>query len=76
MAQISLYIPEELFLQLREKAEQSHVSISKWVAQRIERELRDSYPIGFSDLAGSLAKNELIEPDRKSFGDDAAREVL
>lgn len=53
MPQLSLYLPDELMAQLRERAEEAHVSLSAFVTEVLERELKDVWPESVTELAGA-----------------------
>ena len=53
MAQIAIYIDDQLAKRLDEAVKASGRSKSKWVAQAIKRSLTDQWPEGFFELAGS-----------------------
>jgi len=53
MAQIAIYIDDQLAKRLDEVVKASGRSKSKWVAQAIKRSLTDQWPEGFFELAGS-----------------------
>ena len=53
MAQLAIYMDEQLADRLDKAVKASGKSKSKWVTEAIERELRDHWPEDFFDLAGS-----------------------
>ena len=53
MAQIAIYIDDQLAKRLDQAVKTSGQSKSKWVAQAIKRSLTDRWPEGFFELAGS-----------------------
>lgn len=53
MAQIAIYIDDQLAKRLDEAVKASGQSKSKWVALAIKHSLTDQWPEGFFDLAGS-----------------------
>ena len=58
MAQMDIYIDEQLADRLDKAVRASGKSKSKWVREIIERELRDHWPEDFFDLAGSWQDDE------------------
>ena len=58
MAQLALYIDEQLAKRLDKAVKASGKSKSKWVTEAIEKELKDHWPEGFFDLAGSWEDDE------------------
>lgn len=76
MPQISLYVDEETLRKVESAAQQRHISISKWVSEQIRSKLEPIYPLGFEDLYGSVAPDEIQRPSQGSLEQDAIRERL
>lgn len=75
MPQLSLYLPDDLMAQLRDRAEESRVSLSAFVTELLERELKDAWPEAVADLAGAwpdFPTREALSP----LPDDPPREPL
>ena len=53
MAQLALYIDDQLAERLNKAVKAAGKSKSKWVAEAIRNALQDQWPDGFFDLAGS-----------------------
>ena len=55
MPQLHFYVPKETAAVLRQKAEAKEVSLSKFIAEIVEREIsEDAWPEGFfTEVAGS-----------------------
>jgi len=53
MAQLAIYIDDDLAKRLNIAVKASGKSKSKWVAEVIRQSLHDQWPKGFFDLAGS-----------------------
>jgi predicted DNA-binding protein len=53
MAQLAIYIDEQLAKRLEKAVKASGKSKSKWVSEAIESVLKDQWPEGFFELAGS-----------------------
>jgi hypothetical protein len=70
MAQIAIYIDDQLAKRLDEAVMASGQSKSKWVAQAIQRCLTDQWPEGFFELAGSwkddVGPDEIMARIRKA----------
>jgi hypothetical protein len=63
MAQLTIYLPDDLERALRKRAKRSGQSLSSVVADLARREFRpDGWPSEFEDLFGSW-EGELPEPD-------------
>lgn len=76
MPQISLYVDEETLRKVESAAKRQHVSISKWVSEQIRSKIEPVYPLGFEDLFGSLAEDDLVRPDQGAFEKDSQREAF
>ncbi len=58
MAQLHFYVPEETAELLRKRAEQQNLSLSKYLAKIIQREVSGGWPAGyFETVFGSLAED-------------------
>jgi len=53
MSQIHCYIPDELAEKLQKKAEQAHLSVSKYLAVLVKREVENQWPDGYFELFGT-----------------------
>ena len=80
MAQLALYIDEQLAERLAKAVKASGKSKSKWVSEAIERELKDHWPEGFFDLAGSweddVGPDEILKRIRKGQEKSDTREEI
>ncbi len=80
MAQIAIYIDDQLAKRLDEAVKASGRSKSKWVAQAIKRSLTDQWPEGFFELAGSwkddVGPDEIMARIRKGSEATEPREKL
>ena len=75
MAQITLYLEDHLENELQRIAKSQGLSNSKWVANLIARQLRDTWPADVLEMAGSWNDDfPLAEEIRSSQGLDVARE--
>ena len=61
MAQLALYIDEQLAERLDKAVKASGKSKSKWVSEAIESVLQDQWPEDFFELAGSWEDD--VDPD-------------
>ncbi len=73
MPQLHCYIPKETANKLHLKAEQAHLSVSKYLAKLIQKDLDNEWPEGFFDLFGSWQGDDLV---RLPQGDYEDRETL
>ena len=53
MPQLHCYIQEELARKLQEKAQQAHLSVSKYLALLVKREVENEWPTDYFELFGS-----------------------
>jgi hypothetical protein len=61
MAQMAIYIDNQLADRLEKAVKASGKSKSRWVAEAIRRSLQDQWPDGFFELAGSWSDD--VDPD-------------
>lgn len=80
MAQIAVYIDDNLSKRLDKAAKSSGKSKSKWISEVIERSLDDQWPQGFFNLANRWkdedGPEEIIRRIRKGMESSEAREEL
>jgi len=76
MAQITIYLPDALEKKARKTAKAQGKSVSRWVANQIERNLEDRWPQAVIDAAGAIPDFPDLEEIRKGYGSDAPREPL
>lgn len=75
MAQVSLYVDENLLRRLEERAQAENLSISSWVRRRLEESLKDTWPPGFIAAFGALSHlAEFERPEQPAANLDAPRE--
>ena len=73
MPQLHCYVPDDLAKQVQKKANQAHLSASKYLAMLIKKDIGDQWPEGYFDLYGSWEGEVIQRPDQ---GDLAERDVL
>ena len=56
MAQMAIYIDNQLAERLEKAVKASGKSKSKWIAEAIRRSLHDEWPEGFFELAGKWGR--------------------
>jgi len=74
MAQITIYLPDDLEKKARKAAKAQKKSVSRWIASQIKRDLENRWPQAFYDAAGAIPDFPDIEEIRKGYGEDAPRE--
>ena len=80
MAQMAIYIDDQLAERLEKAVKASGKSKSKWVSEVIKRSLQDEWPEGFFKLAGKweddVGPEEILDRIRKEIGKHDKRESL
>ncbi len=76
MPQLSLYLNKKMMKQLEEGAAMSNLSISKYVSLSLNNYFDSSWPVGYSELFGSIKDPTFEKPDTLNFQDDGKRENL
>jgi predicted transcriptional regulator len=76
MAQITIYLPDDLEKKARKTAKAQGKSVSRWIASQIENSLEDRWPKAVIDAAGAIPDFPDVEELRKGYGSDAPRESL
>ena len=80
MAQLAIYINDQLAKRLDKAVKASGQSKSKWVAEAIRRSLQDQWPDGFFELAGSwegeAGPDEVMKRIREGIEISDSREKL
>lgn len=73
MPQLHCYVAEDVATQLQQKAERAHLSISRYLALLIQKDIGTEWPEGYFDLFGSWEGEALERPEQ---GEYELREVL
>ena len=73
MGQVTIYLQGKTEKKARKAARAEGVSLSKWVAARIERSTRTEWPAYFRDLAGAWPDAPTVEQIRARYGRDVKR---
>jgi hypothetical protein len=76
MAHLTIYLTDDVELQVRKAAKAAKVSISKWVADQVAKSMETSWPPEFRALAGAFPDFPDADELRKGYGEDVARESL
>jgi len=74
MAQIHCYVPDEVAAQLGKKAENSHLSVSKYLAKLVKKDIASNWPDGYFEQVFGQWKGEPLQ--RHEQGDYEKREAL
>jgi hypothetical protein len=53
MAQLTIYLPDEIEHKARRAAKAGRKSVSRWVAEQVSRNLDDAWPQAVLDAAGA-----------------------
>ena len=76
MAQITIYLPDEVEAKARKAAKAKGESVSRWIAGQVLNSLQQSWPKAVLEAAGALPDFPDLTELRKSLGKDAPREFL
>lgn len=64
MAQIHCYVPDQVAEKLHEKASDAHLSISKYLALLVKKDMGSDWPKDYFDIFGSWEGDDLQRPDQ------------
>ena len=64
MPQLHCYVPKDTADKLHLKAEHAHLSLSKYLAKLIHKDLDNQWPEGYFDLFGSWEEEALQRPEQ------------
>jgi len=76
MAQLTIYLPDELEKKARRAAKAKGTSVSRWIADQVVQTLDDTWPSNVLDAAGALQDFPSLDEIRKGYGLDAPRESM
>ena len=76
MAQITLYLDDQTARRIKQAARRQRVSLSKWVAQRLEDRTQGAWPSRYTELFGALGTLPLERPEQGEFADDVGQPDL
>lgn len=74
MAQLHVYVPDEIACRARQLAEREGVSVSRFLARLLERELGPGWPEGYFELVVGSWRGDRLE--RAPQGDFETRDSL
>ncbi|HIO91639.1 MAG TPA: hypothetical protein EYG68_02205 [Leucothrix mucor] len=67
MPQLHCYVPESTLKKLQEKAELAHLSMSKYLALLIQKDISKQWPENYFDLFGSWEGETLRRSEQGEF---------
>jgi hypothetical protein len=74
MAQLHFYIPDPIAEKLKLKAEQAHLSVSKYIAEIAKREVENKWPDNYFELFGNWQGEELKRAEQGTSEERSAFE--
>ena len=76
MAQLTIYLPDDLERKARKAAKAKGTSVSRWIAEQVVQSIGETWPKGVLEAAGALPDFPSLDQIRKGYGKDAPRERL
>ena len=76
MAQVTIYIPNDLESKIKARAKSLHISLSKCITTILEEKIDNEWSEQSRKLAGSWKDFASLEEIRDNQGQDARRETL
>ena len=67
MPQLHCYVQDDLAVKLQEKAQQAHLSVSKYLALLVEREVATGWPDNYFEVFGGWQGEALVRPQQGDF---------
>ena len=67
MPQLHCYVPDELARKLQEKARESKLSVSKYLALLIEKQIENQWPKNYFKLFGGWQGETLERPVQRGY---------
>ena len=74
MAQVTIYIPNDLESQIKAMASSLNISISKFISTLLEQKVQNEWSYSGKKLAGSWDDFPTLQEIRANQGQDALRE--
>lgn len=74
MAQITIYLPNEVEKKARKAAKAAGKSVSRWIADEVRRSTASGWSEGFLKAAGAFPDFPSVEELRQGYGPDLPRE--
>lgn len=69
MPQLHCYVPDTVAEQLHHKAEQAHISVSKYLAELVKKDVGTDWPEDFFDLYGAWKGDPLSRGEQGEYED-------
>ena len=76
MAQVTIYLPDDIESKARRAAKAKGTSVSRWIAERVLESLEGVWPKTVLEAAGALPDFPGVEELRADYGQDATREPI
>jgi len=76
MAQVTIYLPDELEAQARKAAGAQGTSVGRWIADQVAEKVQNTWPPVVLAAIGSFPDFPELAELRGSYGTDAVRERL
>ena len=76
MAQITIYLRDDLEAKARKAAKAKREPLSRWIAAQIEKSLEETWPQAVLDAAGALPEFSELSELREGYGKDSRRESM
>ena len=74
MAQLTIYLPDEVEKKARRAAKTAGKSVSRWIADQVTRSTSSGWSEGFLKAAGAFPDFPSLEEIRAGYGPDLPRE--
>jgi hypothetical protein len=76
MAQLTIYLPDEVERKARKAAKAKGKSVSRWIADQVVQSVGDTWPKAVLDAAGAFPDFPNLDEIRSGYGSDLSRESL
>jgi len=76
MAQLTIYLPDNILKKISSLAKSESESVSSWVKNKLLSSIEDTWPENYFDLFGSLKDSDISRPKELNFKNDSKKEVL
>ena len=76
MAQLTIYLPDEVERKARKAAKSKGKSVSRWIADQLTQSFEDTWPKAVLDAAGAVPDFPDLDEIRSGYGSDLSRESL
>jgi len=67
MTQLHCYVPDDVASKLQKKAQQAHLSVSKYLAFLVKKEVENQWPEDYFELFGSWEGTPLERPVQNDY---------